>query len=125
MNGIRNDVERVAYGLWAAGTSPQCYEHLVPQSNIEKDPVLQTEAELPSVTPMVPVSRTEQELPPVTPMVPAAQIETEAPPPAPMVPVVPDKTTVPTPLPAVPLQKELLVSTSIDDAHKAPRPHDV
>ena len=37
-----------------------------------------------------------------------------------MVPVVLEKTTVPTPLPAVPLQKELLVSASIDDAPKAP-----
>ena len=40
MNGIRNDDERTAYGLWAEGTSPQGYENLLPQSNIEKNPVL-------------------------------------------------------------------------------------
>ena len=120
MNGIREDDERVAYCLWAEGTIPQGYKHLVPQPDFEKDPVLQTEAELPSVTPMVPVSQTETELPPATPMVPADQTEEEAPPPAPMVPVVPIKTTIPTPLPAVPLQKELLVSTPTDDAPKAP-----
>jgi len=52
--------------------------------------------------------------------VPANQSEKEALPPAPMVPVIPNKTTVPTPLPALPLQKEFLVSTSTDDAPKAP-----
>ena len=68
----------------------------------------------------MPVSETETELQPATPLVPANQSEKEVLPPAPMVPVVPIKTTVPTPLPAVPLQKELLVSTSTDDAPKAP-----
>ena len=104
MNGIRDDDERVAYGLWAAGNIPQGHKHLVPQPDVEKDPVLQKEAELPSVAPTVL----------------AAEIEADVPPPAASVPVVLDKTTVPTPLPAVPLQKELLVSATIDDAPKAP-----
>ena len=104
MNNIRDDDERVAYGLWAEGTTPQGYEHLVPQPDLEKDPVLPEEAELP----------------PAAQTVPAAEIEPEVPPPAPILPVVLDKTTIPTPLPAVPVQKELLVNTSVDDAPKAP-----
>ena len=109
MNGIRDDGERVAYGLWAEGTISQGYKHLVPQPDFEKDPVLLEEAELP----------------PAAPTVPAAEIETDVPPPAPILPVVLYKTTIPTPLLAVPVQKELLVNTSVDDAPKAPRPHNV
>ena len=104
MNGIRDDDERTTYGLWAEGNSPQGYEHLLPKPIVEKDPVLQSEAELP----------------PATPLVPASQSETEAQPAAPLVPFVPIKTTVPTSLPAVPLQKEMLVSTTTNDAPKAP-----
>ena len=75
-----------------------------PEANRRENPVLQSEAELP----------------PATPLVPASQSETEAQPAAPLVLVVPTKTTVPTPLPAVPMQKEMLVSTTTNEAPKTP-----
>ena len=69
----------------------------------------------------MPANQSEKEAQPAAPpLMPVNQSEAEAQPAAPLVPVVPNKTTVPTPLPAVPLQKEFLVSTSTDDAPKAP-----
>ena len=105
MSGIRYDADRTAYGLWAEGTSPKGFEHLLPKPIVEDNPVLHSEAELPPEAPLVPVVHSETEVPPAAPLVPVIHIETEVPPAAPMVPVAQIQTAVPTPLLPVPLQK--------------------
>ena len=70
--------------------------------------------------PLVPVVHCETEVPPPAPLVPVVHRETEVPAPAPLVTVVQIETTVTTLPPSVPLQKEMLVSTTTNDAPKTP-----
>ena len=64
MSGIRDDAERHAYGLWAGeGTSPEGFEHLIPKTVVEDQPVVHNETAVPPAAPTVLVVHNKKAVP--------------------------------------------------------------